>query len=1749
MKLFILKYKPVFKAKFSLLFMLGLLFGTNIFSQQSEKYPIIRTPDAVSVNKELPKDILPDTEAIPVSFSKNPTDEEIYAVHFFEEPLVPAKGIVSAEENKDFVYALINYSQRTIPDDFAALNSFLEKYPKSRWQGSLLSSMGIVYRRSGYYSKAMEAWEKAWELLKGESEVKIKTLADRVVSELLMINSWVGRVERMESLVNEINDRLILGTAVERVASARAALITMKARPGVSYKCGPFALEMVSRKDSGKVVFNKKIYELESPARGFSLSELEVMSVREGMKYQMAFRKPGAPVILKAVVHWKLNHYSALLKANKGNYMCEDVTLGTMYGKQFWLTSTALDSSASGYFLVPEGPLPEGWRKVTVEEGAEVFGKGNEIPDNGKHVGEDDNQFPKCPGSTPMAQSNVHTLAVSLHIFDRPAYYTPPKGPAMLWDVDYHQRDSYQPANFTYSNFGPKWTFKWLSYITDNPNNPTANADLYAMRGGTRTFVLFDTAKKSYAPEVQTNDVLVRICPNCYELRHPNGSKEVYARSDGNTSNGRKIFLTEIIDPAGNKITLTYDANLRITSLKDALNQVTTVTYGNSDIYKVTKVTDPFGRFATFSYDASGRLSSITDMIGIVSTFQYNASDFINSMTTPYGTTSFVASDVNSIRSLETHYPLGEQERVEYRENAPGINMTEDVAPSNAYNTYLVYRNTFVWDKQAMKVAPGDYTKAMIYHWLHGSYLSGENGVAAPMLESIKMPLERREWYSYQGQTSGIFANQGMSAKPSIIARILDDGREQKTLFSYNSIGNVVSSTDPSGRKFTYVYDSTNINLLEVRQTRGSANELVSQFTYNNIFLPLTSRDASGLVTTYTYNAEGQLLTVKNAKNETTTFTYNTNGYLLKISGPVAGSTLTIGYDGYGRVRSVTDPEGYKITTDYDALDRPTLITYPDNGFEQIVYDRLDAVHQRDRLGRWSHSVYDSLRRKNAFIDALGRITQFIWCNCGSISEIIDPLKNITTFTRDLQGRVITKTYNNGKSTSYVYEKSTSKLKQVTDAKGQKKIYTYNIDGTMKSVAYLNATIATRGVSYTYDTSYNRIRTMMDAIGATTYSYKNIGMGLGSGMLASVDGPLTNDLVTYGYDSLARISSRSINGVNAITTFDNLGRKVAETNALGTFNYDYLNQTSRLSSMSYPNGQTTVYSYYPNIGDQRLKQIWNRNSVGSTLSKFNYEYDVESQLSKWTQQADSTDISYDDISYNLADELIAATKRNQNPGAVIKRYAFQYDKAGNRTSEQIDNNVTSYAYNNINQLTVQSNGGPIHMKGTLSEVSTVKLENLTSNDSAMATVDSIAKTFDGFIRTLPGTSNRLRVTATDFSGNNNTTVFNDTILTGNGVSSSYTYDNNGNMLTASNPGVAYSWDAEDRLVKITKGNAIIEFMYDGLNRRVAEKLNGTIIKRWLWDGDEVVEERDASGSKVTKRFFAQGEIIGAVKYFFTKDHIGSIRDVTDAAGVLMARYTYDPYGRRTRLAGTIDVDFGFTGYYYHAASGLYLTLYRAYDANTGRWLSRDPIGEAAGYNLFMYANNNPYNFIDPLGQSWLSVVGYFVAGVAVGAAVAAVIIVAAPIVASVGAAGLVAAGVSAATASTIATATVTTALGVGAVVGGISTANSLYNNASSGNWDCFAYTLGTLGGGIIVGGAGGGRYLANNLNPSGVRSSVPPSWNPFTADKGYGYVRNPNLPFYQDFYNLMGTGPTPSSGGGSAASISSGFSPSPCGCK
>jgi len=311
--------------------------------------------------------------------------------------------------------------------------------------------------------------------------------------------------------------------------------------------------------------------------------------------------------------------------------------------------------------------------------------------------------------------------------------------------------------------------------------------------------------------------------------------------------------------------------------------------------------------------------------------------------------------------------------------------------------------------------------------------------------------------------------------------------------------------------------------------------------------------------------------------------------------------------------------------------------------------------------------------------------------------------------------------------------------------------------------------------------------------------------------------------------------------------------------------------------------------------------------------------------------------------------------------AILKSYTYDYDGAAKRTLEAIDSLVTGDTVNNLNQLTTRQGGaGVMPIRGTTNEPSTV-----TVNGSPAAV--KADNGFEGKAAVTTG-NNTVTVVAADVNGNAATNRYN-LVVTGSG-SKTLVYDANGNLTGDGTR--TFEWDPLNRLTAVTSGTHRTEFTCNGLSQRVkiVEKDNGSVTstKQFVWipRDTQPSEERDASNT-VTKRFYAQGVQIGSTNYYYTRDHLGSVRELTDSSGAVQARYDYDPYGRRTKVSGSVDADFGFTGHYYHQPSALHLALYRAYDADLGRWISRDPIAEQGGINLYRYVSNNPINIWDPLG--------------------------------------------------------------------------------------------------------------------------------------------------------------------------------------
>ena len=139
-------------------------------------------------------------------FSSQPTDEEIYWAHILNERLVPIGGKTSPEENHALAGALMAYYKLGLGEDVSPITEFLDAHPATPWRAALLTNLGTVYRQTGLFTKALAAWEEAWELSKGATDPRAHALADQTVGELAQINAWFGRFDRLESLSDEIEE-------------------------------------------------------------------------------------------------------------------------------------------------------------------------------------------------------------------------------------------------------------------------------------------------------------------------------------------------------------------------------------------------------------------------------------------------------------------------------------------------------------------------------------------------------------------------------------------------------------------------------------------------------------------------------------------------------------------------------------------------------------------------------------------------------------------------------------------------------------------------------------------------------------------------------------------------------------------------------------------------------------------------------------------------------------------------------------------------------------------------------------------------------------------------------------------------------------------------------------------------------------------------------------------------------------------------------------------------------------------------------------------------------------------------------------------------------------------------------------------------------------------------------------------------------------------------------------------------------
>ena len=455
---------------------------------------------------------------------------------------------------------------------------------------------------------------------------------------------------------------------------------------------------------------------------------------------------------------------------------------------------------------------------------------------------------------------------------------------------------------------------------------------------------------------------------------------------------------------------------------------------------------------------------------------------------------------------------------------------------------------------------------------------------------------------------------------------------------------------------------------------------------------------------------------------------------------------------------------------------------------------------------------------------------------------------------------------------------------------------------------------------------------MTDALGTTTFGYD------AAARLTSVDGPWNNDTVNYAYDSEGRRSALGVQKPDGSldTTgyvYDALGRLDQITSSAGTFDYNYAGNTSRVTQLLMPNGARTNYSYTA-LGE--LDVLHNVAANGSNISRYDYNYDARGVRAALQEQIEQDPVKTLQFSYDVTNQLAGEQVTGGKAGeAYTSTYA--YDAAGNRS------------------------------KYTKTSATTNTVER-TSN-------------------------NKL----------NQTTAVN-TSVNGAASTSGFSYDEAGNLTrTSSTAGSSdYVFDDASRLRAMVSKTAAgvnqskTEFVYDGASMlRVSKTFiwsNGAwqeqSQKRRVYDGMNVVQERDGQGTLVA--LYVRGADMGGTDMsgtdmnggiggllarvfdvgtsFMHYDGRGNVVQLTDSAGEVSGKYTYDAFGRLLSVTGGAA---GLNPYRFstkEAVGSLVYYGYRFYSPSLGKWINRDPIEEKGGVNIYGFVTNDPISFNDPDGR-------------------------------------------------------------------------------------------------------------------------------------------------------------------------------------
>jgi len=1083
-----------------------------------------------------------------------------------------------------------------------------------------------------------------------------------------------------------------------------------------------------------------------------------------------------------------------------------------------------------------------------------------------------------------------------------------------------------------------------------------------------------------------------------------NASKVTYGNGAVKTYSHASSGITNRVDALGRESKYTYGNNgagFRLTS-KDALGRTTTYTRDSQG--RPGTITYPDGSSVKWTYNSLGKPLTYSNELGRVTRWTYDASNRVTRV--DYPDSAYETWTYNNFGQPLTH--RGKNGGVEEWSYGPtGLKLTYRDA-AGAVTSYAYHTNdllaavtdargnttqyTYNERGQVVSVQFADNSVRTMAYDSYGNKTNevDELGHATSWtydefkrVTSVTDALGRTTIYSYnEPGGAGCGCSSGGANHPTVIQ--LPSGKtteftydqewqktsevtgvgtpdEATTQYQYDAAGNLVATIDPRGHTWSSTYDSRN-RKITARDPLGNT----STFSYDARGNRVRQIDANNKYTYWTYDDNNRVLDeirkvgdtnpTPDGNDAVTSYNYDLAGNVLSVADP-NGNGMTYTYDLLNRRRSAVNSMGETTLTGYDAVGNVTTNVAPNGSVTLSIYDNRNRLVQMvDSVGFVAQTSYDAAGRRTSQTDGNGNTISFGYDAANQLVATTDALNQTAQNQYDLDGNLIQVTDRQSQVTTYTYD-GLNRRKTMTDALGNVTQFFYDAAGNQVAITDANG----HTTSYLFDNANRKTRETYADGGIVNYTYDGTGH-----VLTKTD--QKGQVTTYSYNDLYYLLQRSVPGFPADTfTYDVGGRMLTATRNgwVVTYSYDAANRVLQTTQ----GGQTIGYAYNVATGTRTItypsgrviveqKDLRDRlvtvSDTGGVIAQ--YSYDLGNRVgTRAYRNGVVASYTYD------ADNRILSLSHVVGQAPPLAAFAHSYDAEGNKLYEQKlhqPGNSEAYAYDNDYRLTD-------YRVGTLSG-NTVPSPTTESAWNLDPVGNWNSRTTD------TNTETRTHSAANAITGIDATAIVSDA---------------NGNLTADATQ--AYDYDEANRLIRVTRlsDNAVLgEYSYDALGRRIS-KNTAAGATCFFYDGARIIEEQACSGG--TQATYTYGNYVdevltrttnpgSPVTYYYHQNTLWSVYALTDSAGNVVERYSYDPYGKLTVMDAAFSTlntppstPFTFTGREFDAESGLYHYRARIYGPAVGRFFQRDPAGYVDGMNLYEYVRGNPVAFLDPFGEGCL----------------------------------------------------------------------------------------------------------------------------------------------------------------------------------